>query len=122
VESARRRTATLPNDPGTRTTRRLVETGYRLAGQPRTKLRMIPPLLLRAIALANPTVRELLEMRYQLAEPFIVDSNKITTRLGITATPLDQAIADTLDTYRHDAAPTPDSTRTCGVVFKGDLR
>jgi nucleoside-diphosphate-sugar epimerase len=101
----------LPNDPDTRTTRQLVESIYRLAGQPRTKLRQIPPLLLRAVALANPTVRELLEMRYQFAEPFIVDSNKITTRLGITATPLDQAIADTLDIYRHGATPTPDSTR-----------
>jgi len=99
----------LPNDPETRTTRQLVESIYRRAGQPRTKLRTIPPLLLRAIALVNPTVRELLEMRYQFAEPFIVDSNKITTRLGITATPLDRAIADTLDTYRHSA--TPNSTR-----------
>ncbi len=101
----------LPNDPDTRTTRQLVESVYRLAGQPRTKLRQIPPLLLRAVALVNPTVRELLEMRYQFAEPFIVDSTKITTRLGITATPLDQAIADTLDTYRHGATPTPNSTR-----------
>ncbi|HWM00711.1 MAG TPA: NAD-dependent epimerase/dehydratase family protein [Actinophytocola sp.] len=101
----------LPNDPDTRTTRQLVDTIYRLAGRPRTKLRTVPPLLLRAIALANPTIRELLEMRYQFAEPFIVHSNKITTRLGVTATPLDQAVADTLDTYRHRAAPTPSSTR-----------
>lgn len=100
----------LPNDPGTRTTRRLVETIYQLADQTRTKLRTVPPLLLRAIALVNPTVRELLEMQYQFAEPFIVDSSKITTRLGVTATPYDEALAGTLDAYRRDIsrAMTPD--------------
>jgi nucleoside-diphosphate-sugar epimerase len=95
----------LPNDPNTRTTRQLIETIYQHAGQTRTKLRTIPPPLLRVIALANPTVRELLEMQYQFAEPFIVDSSKIATKLGVTATPLDQAITDTLDTYGHGASP-----------------
>ena len=90
----------LPNDPDTRTTRQLVETIYRHAGQSRTKVRSIPPLLLRLLALKNPTVRELLEMQYQFEEPFIVDSNKIATKLGVAATPIDQAITDTLATYR----------------------
>ena len=98
----------LPNDPDTRTTRQLVETTYHLAGQNRAKLRTIPPLLLRALALTNPTIRAILEMQYQFAEPFIVDSTKIATGLGVTATPLDQAIADTLETYRHN---TPARTR-----------
>lgn len=44
-------------------------------------------------------------MQYQFAEPFIVDSSKIVTKLGVTATPLDQATTDTLDTYRHGASP-----------------
>jgi nucleoside-diphosphate-sugar epimerase len=101
----------LPNDPDTRTTRQLVEMIYRIAGQRRTKLRMLPPLLLRGLALANPTVRELLEMQYQFAEPFIVDSTKIATTLGVTATPLDDAIADTLDAYRR-AAPSTSPPRT----------
>ena len=91
----------LPNDPDTRTTRQLVDVAYRSADQSRTKLRVLPPLLLRALALANPTVRELLEMQYQFEEPFIVDSSKITNKLGVTATPLDQAVADTLTTYRR---------------------
>jgi nucleoside-diphosphate-sugar epimerase len=91
----------LPNDPDTRTTRQLVDTVYTLAGQPRAKLRAMSPLLLRALGLVNPTVRELLEMQYQFAEPFIVDSSKIATKLGAHATPIDQALADTLATYRH---------------------
>jgi nucleoside-diphosphate-sugar epimerase len=89
----------LPNDPRTRTTQELVDIIYRQAGQPRTRIRTVPPLLLRALALMNPVVRELLEMQYQFEEPFIVDSSKITTRLGVTATPLEQAVAETLKSY-----------------------
>jgi nucleoside-diphosphate-sugar epimerase len=96
----------LPNDPDTRTTRQLVETVHRLAGQPRTKLRRTPPLLLRALGLANPTVRELIEMQYQFAEPFVVDSTRFTAQLGLRATPLAKALAATLATYVHvGAAP-----------------
>lgn len=47
----------------------------------------------------NPVVGELLEMQYQFEEPFIVASSKIRTRLAVTATPLDQAIAETLASY-----------------------
>ena len=86
----------LPNDPQTRSTQELVDTIYRQAGQDCTRLRSVPPFLLPAIALTSPVVRELLEMRYQFEEPFIVASSKITTRLGVTATPLDQAITETL--------------------------
>jgi nucleoside-diphosphate-sugar epimerase len=91
----------LPNDPATRTTRELVDVVYRLAGRPRTQVRRLPPLLLRAAALTNRTVRELLEMQYQFDEPFIVDSTPITTHLGVAATPVEQALELTLDTYRR---------------------
>ncbi|MGV8910042.1 MAG: NAD-dependent epimerase/dehydratase family protein [Propionicimonas sp.] len=91
----------LPNDPDTRTTRQLVDAVYRHAGQTRTRLRRLPPLVLRALGLTNPTVRELLEMQYQFEEPFIVDSSNIATKLGVPATPIDQALAETLADYRH---------------------
>jgi nucleoside-diphosphate-sugar epimerase len=91
----------LPNDPDTRTTRQLVDIVYQDAGQPRTKLRAMPPLMLRALGLVNPIVRELVEMQYQFEEPFIVDSSQIANKLGVQATPIDQALDDTLTTYRH---------------------
>jgi nucleoside-diphosphate-sugar epimerase len=98
----------LPNDPDTKTTRQLVDIVYQQAAQPRTKLRVMPALLLRLIGLASPTVRELIEMQYQFDEPFIVDSRKISTHLDVHATPIEQAIADTLATYRTPtAAATP---------------
>ena len=90
----------LPNDPDTCTTRQLVDIVYRKAGRPGARLRAMPPLLLRALGLVNPTMRELVEMQYQFAEPFIVDSSKILNKLGAGATPLEQALADTLQTYR----------------------
>jgi nucleoside-diphosphate-sugar epimerase len=90
----------LPNDPDTRTTRQLVDIAYRHAGQSGGRLRTLPPLMLRAIGLINPTMRELVEMQYQFDEPFIVDSSKIANKLGVYATPLEQALTDTLTEYR----------------------
>ena len=77
----------LPNDPNTRTTRQLCHIVFQQAGRSRARLRQIPPLILRLAALTNPTVRELLEMQYQFAEPFIVDSTKINDAFHVQATP-----------------------------------
>lgn len=100
----------LPNDPDTHTTRELVDVVYRLAGQPRTRLRQMPPLLLRLASLTNRTLRELLEMQYQFEEPFIVDSSKITT-LGANATPSEQALTDSLTGYPPRPTRTPHRRR-----------
>ena len=97
----------LPNDPNTRSTRQLVDAVYRQAHQPRARLRQVHPFLLRLAALTNRTLRELLEMQYQFDEPFIVDSTKINTLLGVHATPTEQALADTL-AYYSDKAAAPD--------------
>ena len=91
----------LPNDPDSRTTRQLVDIAYRHAGQPRSRLRALPPLLLRALGMFNPGMRELVEMQYLFAEPFIVDSSKIANKLGVEATPVEVALTDTLREYRH---------------------
>lgn len=95
----------LPNDPHTLTTRELVDLVHREAGRSRTRLLRVPPFVIRAYALTNPTVRELLEMQYQFEEPFIVDSSLIHDKLAVHATPLRQAVAETLAAYRDtDAA------------------
>ncbi len=52
-------------------------------------------------------MRELLEMQYQFAEPFIVDSSKINRALYVQATPIEQALADTLATYQPQPAQGP---------------
>jgi nucleoside-diphosphate-sugar epimerase len=91
----------LPNDPDTRTTRQLVDIIYRHAGQPATKVRSLPLMVLRGLGMFNATVRQLLEMKYQYDEPFVVESAKIATKLGVQATPHDQALAETLAAYPH---------------------
>jgi nucleoside-diphosphate-sugar epimerase len=91
----------LPNDPATRTTRQLVDVAYQQAGQPRTKVRGTPTVLLRALGMVNPLMRELVEMQYEYQAPFVVDSTKIADKLGLHATPLDQAIAETLASCRE---------------------
>jgi nucleoside-diphosphate-sugar epimerase len=91
----------LPNDPDTRTTRQLVDIAYRQAGRPTGKLRAMPPVVLRAMGVVNPVLRELVEMQYQFDEPFIVDSSKIANKLGVQATPVEQALTDTLSEYRR---------------------
>jgi nucleoside-diphosphate-sugar epimerase len=96
----------LPNDPDTRSTRELVGIVYGLVGQPRAKVRQVPPLLLRALAITDRTVREILEMGYQFEEPFVVDSSEIATRLGAVATPVEQGLERTVDAYRRATAAT----------------
>jgi nucleoside-diphosphate-sugar epimerase len=90
----------LPHDPDTRTTRELVDIVYRQAGRSRGKVRAMPAPLLRALGVVNATMRELVEMQYQFDEPFIVDSSKIANKLGAEATPVEQALTDTLAEYR----------------------
>jgi nucleoside-diphosphate-sugar epimerase len=71
-----------------------------LAAQRAGRLRKLPPLLLRGLGLFTPTIHEILGMQYQFEEPFIVDNSKIAARLGISATPLAAAIAETLEAYK----------------------
>ena len=90
----------LPNDPSAATTRDLVRTVFGLAGHGAARVRSTPWPLLRAVGLVNPTVRELVEMRYEFEEPFLVDGSRITRELGVRATPYAEGLARTLGTYR----------------------
>lgn len=91
----------LPNDPRTRTTRELVGLAHHATGRPGTaRLRRMPTLALYVMGAVNRTVRELIEMQYEFAEPFIVDSTLIRDRLGAVATPVEEAIERTMATYR----------------------
>ncbi len=58
-----------------------------------------PRLVLRAMGLFNPTIRELDEMRYEFTQPFIVDSTKAQTRLELEPTPLENSLAATIEWF-----------------------
>jgi hypothetical protein len=50
-------------------------------------------------------------MRYLYEEPFVVDSSAIAAELGVTATPVADAVVETLDTYRVLAGRGPGNAR-----------
>jgi nucleoside-diphosphate-sugar epimerase len=94
----------LPNDPapGPRASWSRSSTGW--PASPRPSSAAPPYSCFEALSVTNPTVGELLELQYEFQEPFIVDSTKIATKLAVHATPLDQALAGTVATYRTSPA------------------
>jgi nucleoside-diphosphate-sugar epimerase len=89
----------VPNAPA-RTTREIISLIAEELGSP-IKTSVAPRPVLRLMGLFNPAIRELDEMRYEFTQPFIVDSAKAQTRLGIQPTPLDEAIANTVAWFRN---------------------
>ena len=73
---------------------------------------------MRALGLVNRTVREINEMRYEFDEPFIVDASRAETELGLRATPLADAVEQTVHWYRAQATPSSatDHSRTQHVA------
>jgi nucleoside-diphosphate-sugar epimerase len=88
----------VPNAPA-RTTREIIAMISSELGSA-IKISVTPRLLLRAVGLFNPTVGELDEMRYEFTQPFVVDSTKARAQLGLDATPLEEALAQTISWFR----------------------
>ena len=68
------------------------------------KVRNVAPLMLRAMGLDNPMMRELVEMSYEFDQPFVLDTSKYEDTFGARGTPLATAVADTVAWYRTDAS------------------
>jgi nucleoside-diphosphate-sugar epimerase len=85
--------------PETVTTRRFVEMIFEEVGKP-ARIQAAPKILLRALGLFNPPLRETIEMLYEFEEPFVVDDSDFTRTFGVHATPLDEAIGETVLWYR----------------------
>lgn len=56
------------------------------------------------LGLFNSSIRETVEMLYEFEKPFIVDSSKLESAFGVTATPLEEAIATTVASFRAEGA------------------
>ena len=54
------------------------------------------PLMLRMMGLFNPTIREIVEMMYEWTQPFVMDSHKFTRAFGLQATPIHQAVRESV--------------------------
>ena len=87
-----------------RTTRRIIDDVYALAGtRPRTLA--AGRTTLRALGLVRPAMREYLHTLYQFTDPWLVDDSKFRAAFGAHATTLDYALPATFDWYRdRDAA------------------
>jgi nucleoside-diphosphate-sugar epimerase len=87
--------------PETLTTRQFVELIFEEVGKP-PRVQAAPKMLLRAIGLFNPGIRETIEMLYEFVEPFVVDASKFEEAFGEQATPLREAIQGTVRWYREE--------------------
>ena len=88
---------------------RLAELVWREAGQSGPAKTMVSGRLMTSmIGLFNPSIREMVEMLYEFEESFVADSSKFEAAFGIAATPLDEAIAATVASFRtRDVAGRP---------------
>jgi hypothetical protein len=59
---------------------------------------------LRALGLVKPAMREYLHTLYQFTDPWVVDDAKFGTAFGVSATPLEEALATTFEWYRARAS------------------
>src|SRR5215212_136017 len=87
--------------PETTTTRQFVEKIFKEVGKP-VRIQVAPKILLRAIGLFNPVLRETIEMRYEFEEPFVLDTSDFIRTFGDQATPLREAIQRTVRWYREE--------------------
>jgi nucleoside-diphosphate-sugar epimerase len=87
--------------PETLTTRRFVEMIFEEVGKP-ARIQAAPKILLRAMGLFNPGIRETIEMLYEFEEPFVVDHSKFEEAFGEQATPLRESIQRSVRWYREE--------------------
>jgi nucleoside-diphosphate-sugar epimerase len=85
--------------PETVTTRALLELVAGEVGHP-VGVRSIPKLVVRALGVFNPMMRELAEMSYEFDEPFVLDTTKYQTTFGTAGTSLATAIGTTVAWYQ----------------------
>lgn len=71
------------------------------AGRPAPKVRVLPGWTLRAAGFVSADARELAEMLYQFERPFVMDSATSEAALGVAPTPLETAVAATVDWWRQ---------------------
>ncbi|MDX2161653.1 MAG: NAD-dependent epimerase/dehydratase family protein [bacterium] len=81
------------------TQRELITMIYQAAGT-EPKMRGASTLMMRALGLFVPAVKEMVEMMYEFNKPFILDSSKFTTQFGMTATPHQDAVRETVAWFR----------------------
>jgi nucleoside-diphosphate-sugar epimerase len=73
-------------------------------GKPAPKVSGIPWSVLRAIGVASPMMREVVDVRHQFDQPYVIDATATTATFGLTATPWDDVVAASVAAVRTAAA------------------
>ena len=89
----------VPSNPP-RTQREAVGDLCRVAGVQPVKVKEYPGLLIRAMGLFNPVMRELPEVAYQFEEPFVLDSTAAQHTFGLAPTPWDDMLTGVIESFR----------------------
>ena len=86
-----------------------------LVGRAPGAVRAIPAPLVRAMGVAVPFLRELAETRHQFDRPFVLDASETERVFGLTATPWERTLADTV-AFVRDGASSPATAKGAGGV------
>lgn len=86
------------------TTRRIIAHVSDLAGR-KPRSFAAGAFTLRALGLVNPAMKEYLRTLYQFTNDWVVDDTRFTTRFGLGATPMEEALAATFQWAAAEAAP-----------------
>lgn len=89
----------VPVTPAEMTQRAMVQLIAQMLGKP-VRILAFPKLAIQAFGLFDPFMREFVEMFYQYQEPQVVDARAITQTFGLTPTPVEDAIRNTLRWYQ----------------------
>jgi nucleoside-diphosphate-sugar epimerase len=89
----------VPSNPP-RTQREAVGDLCRVAGVDPVQVGEHPALLMRALRLVNPLIRELAEVSYQFENPFVLDSTAAQNTFGLAPTPWDEVLEGVIASYR----------------------
>lgn len=89
----------VPNDQPRMTQGELVRMFAEEAGVA-PKMSSMGKLMMSIGGLFIPEARETVEMMYEFEKPFVIDSNKFEKTLGMNATPLREAIRETVSWYK----------------------
>jgi nucleoside-diphosphate-sugar epimerase len=90
----------VPNAP-TETFRELIEKAAALAGV-EPAMRVIPEILLQVGGLFDRQTKELVEMRFQVDRPYIVNAEKFSKRFWADATSFEDGLKATIAFYRQN--------------------
>jgi nucleoside-diphosphate-sugar epimerase len=90
----------VPNDMPRITQGEFIQIIAEEAGVPAT-LQAAGKFMMTALGLFIPAMKEVAEMMYEFDQPFIVDSSKFEKTFGIKATPMREAIKETVAWYMN---------------------